>query len=64
MVQREVSKIDSHIGQVMGVETSMKPSNVVDLNPEKMILTIPLSWVVAKYSRKTQKLEMPLINKI
>ena len=64
MVQKEVSKIDSHIKKVMGIKTSTEPSIVVDLNPEEMIPTIPPSWVVAKYYRKTQKLEMPLVDRI
>ena len=64
MVQRGVPKIDFYIKKVTGVETSTEPSIAVDPNPKKIIPTIPLSWVVAKYSRKTQKLEMPLINKI
>ena len=64
MVRREVSKIDLCIGKVTGVETSREPSTEVDLDPEKMIPTIPLSWVMAKYSRKTQKLEMPLVDRI
>ena len=32
MVRKEVSKIDSHIDKVVGVETSTEPSIVVDLN--------------------------------
>ena len=64
MVQRGVLKIDSHIKKVIGAETSTGPSIAVDPNPEKIIPTIPPSWVVAKYSHKTQKLEMPLVDRI
>ena len=64
MVQRGVPKIDFHIKKVTGVETSTEPSISVDLNLEEMILTIPSSWVVAKYSRKTRESKMPLVNKI
>ena len=64
MVRKGVSKIDFHIEKALGVETSMKPSIAVHSNPKVMIPTIPPSWVVAKYSCKTQKSEMPLTDKI
>ena len=64
MVRKRVSKVDSHIEKVVEVETSMKPSIAVDPNSEEMIPTILSFWVVAKYSRKTQKLKMPLVGRI
>ena len=64
MVQRGVPKIDFHIKKVTGVETSTEPSIAVDPNLEEMIPTIPPFWVMAKYSHKTQKLEMPLVDRI
>ena len=64
MVRKEVSKIDYHINKVVGVETTIEPFIAVDPNPEEMIPTIPPSLVVAKYSCKTRKSEMPLANRI
>ena len=64
MVQREVSKIDPRIKKVTVVETSKEPSIVVDPDPEEMLPTILLSWVMAKYSRRTQKSKMPPTNRV
>ena len=64
MVQKEVSKIDPCIEKITEVETFREPSTVIGLDLEDMIPNILPSWVMAKYSCKTQRLEMPLASRI
>ena len=45
MVRKGVSRIDSHIGIVARVETSMEPSTIACLDLEEMKPTILLSWL-------------------
>ena len=51
---KEVSKLNSHIGIVVRVETSIEPSSVVDLDLGEMKPTILLSLIVAKCFDRTQ----------